>query len=256
MRWFTKLVETLKRDGGGHRIDGGVNGGFVKLGLKEIKELSEAEIFVFSPENEVPSDKFDDIDELPDGYSYDQPFRATSIEMFGDRPITSEHKNDLIYARIHCIVSLENPTNPKDKKILALISGGGTEIVAISDMNNAMALIFEDFMKRLNRSEVGEERVKKRISLGTGTSGGFTIKKIVHVKRRGASSEYGSREIVWSHRWSVRGHWRKVDGLGKNRAGEYVVHGHTWVTDHIKGPEDGTFVKKIRLIKDGGKDEQ
>lgn len=54
--------------------------------------------------------------------------------------------------------------------------------------------------------------------------------------------------IDWSHRWEVRGHWRKVHGLGKDRAGDYVVTGWTWVRDFVKGPEDKPLIKKTRVV--------
>jgi hypothetical protein len=54
--------------------------------------------------------------------------------------------------------------------------------------------------------------------------------------------------IEWSHRWSVRGHWRTVPGLGKNREGQYSVTGHTWVSEHEKGPEDAPLITKTRLV--------
>lgn len=56
-------------------------------------------------------------------------------------------------------------------------------------------------------------------------------------------------EIDWSHRWEVRGHWRKIELLGKDRSGEYCVNGFTWVKDHIRGPEHLPIVKKTRVVK-------
>ena len=55
--------------------------------------------------------------------------------------------------------------------------------------------------------------------------------------------------IELNHSFKVRGHWRKIDpqSYGKNRNGEYVVIGHTWVRDHVKGT--GEMVKKLRVIK-------
>ena len=43
------------------------------------------------------------------------------------------------------------------------------------------------------------------------------------------------RKIDWLTSWKVRGHWRKVDTIGKDRLGEYKVKGYTWVKDCIKG---------------------
>lgn len=54
--------------------------------------------------------------------------------------------------------------------------------------------------------------------------------------------------VDWSHAWEVRGHWRKTDGLGKNREGQYVVSGFTWVSSHVKGNVKAGVVKKTRWV--------
>jgi len=56
-------------------------------------------------------------------------------------------------------------------------------------------------------------------------------------------------EIDWSHRWEVRGHWRKCDGIGKDREGKRCVNNFTWVKEHEKGPEDLPLIKKTRIIE-------
>lgn len=58
--------------------------------------------------------------------------------------------------------------------------------------------------------------------------------------------------IDWTHRWEVRGHWRRIEGgIGKDREGIYSVGGFTWVKEHARGPEDKLLIKKTRLIKGG-----
>jgi hypothetical protein len=57
--------------------------------------------------------------------------------------------------------------------------------------------------------------------------------------------------VDWSHRWEVRGHWRRVKGIGKDRAGDYSVVGHTWVRDFTKGPPDLPLVVKTRVVTTG-----
>jgi len=52
----------------------------------------------------------------------------------------------------------------------------------------------------------------------------------------------------------VRGHWRELrdnagdvdmSRIGKDRAGEYVVAGHTWVNSFVKNDIEKGFIKKI-----------
>ena len=53
--------------------------------------------------------------------------------------------------------------------------------------------------------------------------------------------------LEYSHAFSVRGHWRRFDGIGKDRQGNRKVQGFTWVKDFIKG--EGELIKKVRLYK-------
>lgn len=79
------------------------------------------------------------------------------------------------------------------------------------------------------------------------------IRKIIRIvprsgERPGPITQGGI--VDWSHRWEVRGHWRKVDGLGKDREGNYFIQGHTWVKQHTKGPEHAPLITdKVRHIK-------
>ena len=56
-------------------------------------------------------------------------------------------------------------------------------------------------------------------------------------------------ELEYSHCFSVRGHWRRVNEgtLGKDRNGNYNVKGYTWVTEYVKG--EGELSKRLRVIK-------
>lgn len=84
-------------------------------------------------------------------------------------------------------------------------------------------------------------------------SGGQTyFHKIKQVIYLGLKQEQHSKRSVageavdWSHRWEVRGHWRKITGIGKDREGKAGVRGFTWVVPHVKGSEDLPLIKKIR----------
>lgn len=53
----------------------------------------------------------------------------------------------------------------------------------------------------------------------------------------------------FDHSFRVIGHWRRINpkSYGKNRNGEYVVTGMTWVKEHTRG--EGDLIKKIRVVK-------
>ena len=55
--------------------------------------------------------------------------------------------------------------------------------------------------------------------------------------------------LAFDHSFKVRGHWRKINPhtYGKNRQGEYIVTGMTWVKEHTRG--EGDLIKKIRVVK-------
>jgi hypothetical protein len=107
---------------------------------------------------------------------------------------------------------------------------------------------------------VGNEDCKERIKMGSGSNKRVrVIKNITHIvpkkETKNAKSATG-REIDWSQRYEVRGHWRILlteTRVGKNREGERVVLGYTWVDSFVKGPEDKPLVKKTRVVKKGDK---
>lgn len=74
---------------------------------------------------------------------------------------------------------------------------------------------------------------------------------IKHQKTQ-SSPQINALNLNWqySHRWRVMGHWRNIEGIGKNRQGEYCVEGKTWVLDHIRGPEGLDIIEKKRVYKE------
>mgnify|MGYP001565127442 CR=1 FL=1 len=56
-------------------------------------------------------------------------------------------------------------------------------------------------------------------------------------------------EVEWNYRWRVRGHWRRIEGIGKDPEGN-KVQGFTWIKECIKGPENKPLLNKPRIVKD------
>lgn len=69
------------------------------------------------------------------------------------------------------------------------------------------------------------------------------------VKYENIIREHSTGHIEYTHAFKVRGHWRTLDSKskGKDRAGNRVIDGYTWVTEYVKG--EGELVKKIREIQ-------
>ena len=114
------------------------------------------------------------------------------------------------------------------------------------------------FLQPFNRKSItaGIERTNDRVKYKTrdGEKHLLKIRKIVHIRAKKVTGQEidehvkAGRKIDWSHRFEVRGHWRKHNGIGKNRAGDYCVEGSTYVIDYQKGPEEAPLVKKTRVV--------
>lgn len=111
---------------------------------------------------------------------------------------------------------------------------------------------YEVFNNLRGEFVLGHEKVNLRARVGQGKARRLVkIKDIVHIVNRIEKRQLlaeTSRQIDWSHRWEVMGHWRKFDGIGKDQKGSYCVRGMTWISPHVKGPEDRDLVTKTRFI--------
>jgi hypothetical protein len=78
------------------------------------------------------------------------------------------------------------------------------------------------------------------------------VSRIVKIYRKQPNQKTftgGKSSVDWQHRWHVKGHWRRVKGIGHDADGN-EVNGFTWVSPCIKGPEDKPLINKVRLVKD------
>lgn len=199
----------------------------------------------------------------------DAPFPVFSVECLNTSIAAVSHQRhnlpaDLSEANrtLDCIVAIE--INPREFDYYAL-----THILAFDSQHKPLPArtrvfclareiaepLVKALLEKLGRSAVGAETSRTKVKIGVGkTKRHCRINSIIHVKRKTAKASDGlaSRNIDWSHRFSVRGHWRKVDCLGKNRAGVPVVRGFTWVNEHVRGAEHLPFIKKTRLVINKG----
>lgn len=61
--------------------------------------------------------------------------------------------------------------------------------------------------------------------------------------RREANRGEGDTEVEWTHRWLVKGHWRKQwYGTGEDRYQRVI-----WIHPHVKGPENAPFLVRERV---------
>jgi hypothetical protein len=114
------------------------------------------------------------------------------------------------------------------------------------------ALLENVALARLN-GQLAEEPFHRRAKLRK--NGKFTnqkLSRVIYIRKQKSAgnppSENVARQIEWKNTWLVRGHWRHIEGLGKNRAGDYIVKNFTWVKDHVKGPEAAPLINKTRVV--------
>jgi hypothetical protein len=182
------------------------------------------------------------VDKLKDSSTvkFDAPFPVISVEILDGDIIVDNHK---------CVVAAEvSPNHWKYWWYCKNIEGGYCVSVICEDLH---IKIFWSLIDRINHQSVGTEQVRQRVKIGTGKDKKIlTIRQITYVypkQQERPTHAPSGREINWSHRWFVRGHWRKANGLGKNREGVYCVAEWTWVKEHIKGT--GDLIKKAHVVK-------
>jgi hypothetical protein len=184
----------------------------------------------------------------------DAPFPVFSIEAL-DGPIAffkNEKDGNNIYSL--CVMVIE--VAPKTYSFFALTEyvdpekpGGGFFGVWASNSEGATT---KHFLSRLNKEKTGMEPTKVKVKLGSGKMKRVhEIRRIIHVTPRSKVESYtgGTREVEWSHRFEVRGHWVSLPGgLGKNREGDYCVKDWTWRVNHERGPKELPLIKKTRVV--------
>lgn len=198
----------------------------------------------------------------------DLPSRTTWIEAAGIKnPIVTLPTSSSEYSRTHVLGLMVKELDPHTY----LIDVYGYREVLATGMTNFHCpkfLIGNDhdcdddalecwafidaFCKFIQTAQEGTSRINFRTRIGTGQSRRrYELKDITYMRPRqelGGTSTDGDNEIEWSHRWKVRGHWRKVMGVGRDRDGAYRISGMTWINEYIKGPEDKPYLNKKRIL--------
>lgn len=246
MKKFLEMIEIAKREG------------FFVLGKDGKPTLSDlggewwtaienCNPFVFTPSEETTVDSVISNEET----GIDAPFKVFSIEVLGDYICIPNPEQRHLKTYIDCILVRE--IQPKQFSYLSLCeirdSGNSRRVLLLTQSEGH---IVEKMLRRLKREAVGVEHVRERVKLASGADKRVaTFRKIVHVRPKNQIQHESSetRNIDWNHRWSVRGHWRAIQGLGKDREGKYCIENNTWVSEYEKGPEDAPLISKVRVVK-------
>ena len=209
---------------------------------------------------------------------FDLPFKLISIEAASDdlfyiATITKDEEVKMFF-NVKCLVVEElapkkyayylltdmhyiSEKNMINTKNLTVITAQQLDGLANSLSVNAVTScnkLVEDFLSLLRTGTAGHvatnERVKYNIN---GTKKTHNFSSVVYLKPKANKSDEPilvmGRIVEWSHRFFVRGHWRRTEGkVGKDREGNYNVEDYTWVSEHVKGPEDAPIVMKHRVV--------
>lgn len=180
---------------------------------------------------------------------YDAPFKVFSIEpLSGGWRIGEKSVGHL---DLGCVMSEEVSPKVFRHFILAFIDGA-PRVMRFTDASFVGQLVRQT-LRGLYGGAIGVETTREKIKLEGSEKPYRIVRRVVHIEpsrtRLEASvSQDSGRRIEWSHRWLVRGHWRKTEGLGKDRAGDYCVYGNTWVVPYEKGDASKPLIAKTRVV--------
>jgi hypothetical protein len=255
MTHFLKLIETLRETNCVFDSIEGEDGRAARRAREEDWYIIEqAQPFMFRPKwdkegkNLISSSAPDKIE--------DAPFPVFSIERTDFTPLSVSVYDQEEYA-LRCVVASEIAPGLYDLYLLiSTVRDGYTlnkphVIKTRSDRSELGRAIVVTYLEELNSAKYGVESVRKIVKIGSGANKRtHRIRSVIHIAPRKHTESFIStnRHIDWSHRFEVRGHWRKVDTVGKDREGNYNVNGYTWVTNHERGPEHLPLIKKTRVV--------
>jgi len=247
MKWFLKMVETARIKGVNHSGNENNNA----LALKRFNEaVVQAESFVFTsgtssdeitPEEDVEAAPFESFcfERAHDKFLYtielDKGRRMGSIALLARETSPNE------YDFFHLVCEVNSPSYV----VLYEAKGIGRDL----SVKKSQGLV-NQYINLIHKETEGVEKVKQTFKIGPKADRQKrTIRRVIHIAPKKDYGEVVSAHggaINWSHRFLVRGHWRKVDGLGKNRNGDYCIQNKTFVIPYEKG--QGDLVHKTRIV--------
>lgn len=269
MKYFLQMLETAKRDGIKY-LDAEKRFHLDKKAMEKNfwEKVEKCEVFVFTPSKKPPQ-TLPDIETAHAAHAHttkegaaecphcrhiiwpeiDAPFPIFSYEILNGS-ITVPSPEDAMAISIKCIMVCE--LEPKKYCYYALVEHVGLNPFFMVITTGTFGFLTAEIFKRLEDERDGVEKVREKIKIGVGNTKRFhTIRRIIHISPKAEIKEYEAfgRKVDFTHRFSVRGHWRTLPGgLGKDREDVYCIPDWTWVRDSIKGPKDKPLVKKTRIV--------
>lgn len=211
--------------------------------------FAQCQPIVFTP-TKGPDDEPDVLIEDSHCEVESAPFPIFCIEVLGQY-ITIPRPGDGRKVWVAALMCVEKAPTQFDFFLLCETDKGSKFVM----QSHAMGEMAEAFLKRMRVQKVGVESVRERVKIGEGKEKRIhRIRKVIHVATKSEYETYQpgpGRNVEWTHRWMVRGHWVALGQgkLGKNREGKYCVEGFTWRVEHEKGPEGAPLITKVRVVE-------
>lgn len=209
--------------------------------------FEKCQVFVFQPIGECS--RLDEEGEELKHQRLDAPFNLFSVEMAGDTSVCGNAWDQVPHS-IPCIMILEH--NNDWIQFFHIKYDSGKEV--IMHCANLLNDVVQNLLDRLQVEALGVDETPRVMSYKN-PDNPKKKKRIIKdhifiVAPKKYKKTTAGKKVNWSHRWNVRGHWRQVKGIGKDREGNYCVNGRTWVTESVKGPDDMPLIKKQRVVDD------
>ncbi len=176
------------------------------------------------------------------------PFSAVSIELSDGLELEGFEGSKLVTT---CVLAVE--VRPMVYTVFCLTESptGSYKEIHRFNIEEGDASVLNYYCNLINESESGTEVVNTKVKIGNGSQKTkHYIRKVVHITkdRKNYTNSGNTRDIDWTYRFEVRGHWRKIERIGKDREGNYTVSGYTWIKNFVKGSIKLPLIRKQRVL--------
>lgn len=222
-------------------------------------DLKNINTFIFSEQIRAKGQEDRELQPFEEDKISDSPFDVIHIEVVGD-VLTESHiggfdctMQSMIYNDVEKRISVVS--HARDYGVLALFTFTDKDEENDSVYRQLLSLV-EKYVRQINTSKhaVVEAKNNYKIKRNYGTTYHTTNRVIVigkTVTEIKKATGIPSEKMDFSHRFFRRGHWRRIEvnKIGKNRSGEYIEVGRTWVLEAIVGDEAKPLITKQRIVK-------
>lgn len=206
------------------------------------------------------------------------PFKSFSIETEGDFSMGSAKRGNY-QILFDCVICHEVYPGEYRFEVMATESAKGAYAIHVSKNSIKMRFIdgrehaqhdlssinlyyillnlIKDKLEIINAKKSGLVNTSQSVKYksATGKRTGYKPRSYIYVSHLNRTSKKTdtahSARVRWLEAWEVRAHWRKLtnpETLGKDRDGNRVVKGYTYVSECVKGKDKEKAAFKVRKV--------